>query len=156
MELDQLTYHAKDLFALAKGFIESGQEAVPTFILTDPNAIIPVAFENSADKDRVFGTLRHILKVTGASTYTFVCEAWSLKLAPGEAYDGRLPSQCADRVDTLHVDCWSRGGAHVVLFAEIKTTPEGRRVEVPTVETKMQTIGRAANLFEAEIYENVQ
>lgn len=81
------------------------EELVPMFHLVYPDGasmVIGAPWHNDAEKDATVNAIRAAMQIGDVIRYGFVCEAWTLHLAPGEAMDIR-PSESPNRVEMVCV-----------------------------------------------------
>ena len=151
----QLNELARSAFAVAKGAIEDGKQAMPTFLAVLPDnelAIILAPWDSDESKAGTFQALRAMFAEKNVKAYAFVSECWVTKWDKPEEWDGTAPSEDPRRIDTLMVDAHTRDGEQVSLIAEIETLPSGKRAVIQEPESRVleKASGRGANLLMPE------
>lgn len=141
-------------FGVAKTTIEKGEEVVPVFlaIMADGEVgIIMSPWQDADAKTATFQAMRRFFEVKQVQAYAFVCECWCLCETPEKPWDGSMPSESPERVDTLMVDAWSREGEHISMMVEIDHGADGKRSVTREPEPMGEEArGQAVNLLKSE------
>lgn len=118
------------------------EELVPMFHLVYPDGasmVIGAPWHNGAEKDATVNAIRAAMQLRDVIRYGFVCEAWTVHLAPGEPMPNIRPSESPNRIEMVCVTACDLKQQKMAGFA-IKRDKRGYCLDLVRLEGETQEV----------------